>query len=463
MENIFVLICFLAGAAAGAGAAWLVFRANRAVCAERLRALEQRVCELDDAARSRNQEVADLQSGNARLNAANVELQTRMEMEGKAAAEKLAAFAEAERKLADAFKALSADALKSNNQAFLELARATLETAQTSARGDLEQRQQAILDMVRPVRESLQKVDARISDIESARTGAYASLTEQVKSLIDTQNQLRSETGRLVTALRAPIVRGRWGEMQLRRVVEIAGMLEHCDFFSQQTVDSGDGRLRPDLLIRLPQGKTIVVDSKAPLEAYLTAVEQTDEESRRSSLREHARQVRAHVAALGKKSYWDQFDHAPEFVVLFLPGESFFSAARESDPALIEAGVDQRVLVATPTTLIALLRAVAYGWRQEALARNALEISRLGRELYKRLSDMASHWTRVGKSLGAAVDHYNSAVGSLEARVLVTARKFEDLETSSFGVEIEQACPVERLPRQLQAEELLEAAPRVRA
>jgi DNA recombination protein RmuC len=255
----------------------------------------------------------------------------------------------------------------------------------------------------------------------------------------------------LVTALRTPAVRGHWGEIQLRRVVEMAGMLDHCDFLTQSTVGPEDGRLRPDLLVRLPAGKTIVVDSKTPLDGYLQAIEATDEPARRARLADHARQVRAHMTALGRKSYWDQFDRAPEFAVMFLPGECFFSAALESDPSLIESGVEQNVILATPTTLIALLRAVAYGWRQESLAENAAAISALGKDLYKRLSDMGDHWNKVGKNLERAVEAYNSAVGSLESRVMVSARRFADLKTAPLGVEIAELEPVEKKVRAVEA------------
>jgi len=346
-----------------------------------------------------------------------------------------------------AFQALSADALARNNQAFLELAGATLARTQEAARGDLERRQQAIAEIVDPVRQSLDKVDHKIQELEKARAGAYATLSEQVRSLVEMQSQLRSETGRLVTALRTPSTRGRWGEIQLRRVVEMAGMLEHCDFYSQTTLNGEDGRLRPDLLVRLPAGKTIVVDAKTPLEGYLAAVEAADEATHKARFADHARQVRAHLTSLGRKSYWEQFDQAPEFAVLFLPGESFFSAALESDPSLIEFGVGQNVILATPTTLIALLRAVSYGWRQEKLAENAAEISALGKELYKRLSDMGDQWNRVGRALDRAVEAYNGAVGSLESRVMVSARRFEELKTAPLGVQIAPLEPVEKTAR----------------
>lgn len=383
-------------------------------------------------------------------------LEARSQSERQSLEAQLAALEDARTQLTQAFKALSADALKSNNQAFLDLARTTLESFQQSARGDLEARQKAVDQLVQPLRESLQKVDAKLGDMEKARISAYSELSEQLRALVETHlPQLHSETANLVKALRQPTVRGRWGEMQLRRVVEMAGMLEHCDFLEQESRTTEDGRLRPDLIVRLPGGKQVVVDSKAPVEAYLRAVEAQDEEAQRQCLEDHARQVRAHITALGRKSYFEQFDPTPEFVVLFLPGEMFFSAALQQDPDLIEFGVNERVIPATPTTLIALLRAVAYGWRQEALAKNAQEVAELGKELYARLAKLGEHWARLGERLGSAVEAYNSATGALESRVLVSARRFRDLKAAGEGVEMGVLAPVERVPRRVGAVEFV--------
>jgi DNA recombination protein RmuC len=388
---------------------------------------------------------------------AALEAQTTEERKGMA--EKLALMEEARTRLADAFNTLSAEALRKNNQSFLELAKETLGKFQETAKGDLEKRQQAITEIVTPVRESLAKVDAQINELEKNRMGAYESLQTQVKSLLETQQQLRAETGNLVKALRAPNVRGRWGEVQLRRVVEMAGMVDHCDFKEQQTaVGEEGGMLRPDMVVQLPDEKTIVVDAKAPIMAYLEALEAPDDAARQERLTRHATHVRTHIEALSRKAYWEQFDPTPEFVVLFLPGEMFFSAALESDPGLIEFGAEKRVILATPTTLIALLKAVYFGWRQQKLAKNAEEISKLGRALYNRLSTMGGHIEKLGKSLGKSVESYNSAVSSLETRVMVKARAFKDLEVDTADIEIEALEQVEQHPRQLQAPELTDGA-----
>lgn len=359
-------------------------------------------------------------------------------------------------RLSSELKGAASEALRQSNETFLQLARATLERVQDRSLHELEKREQAVSDLVRPVREALDKFDGKIQELEKARTGAYVALREQVSSLQETERMLKTETTNLVKALRAPSVRGRWGEIQLKRVVELAGMLDHCDFYEQTTVQGDERRFRPDLLVRLPGGKQIVVDAKAPLEAYLEAIAAPTEEVRKAKMIDHARQVRNHVTLLSRKSYWEQFSPTPEFVVLFLPGETFFSAALEEDPSLIEVGVDQGVILATPTTLIALLRSVAYGWRQERISQNAEEISELGRELYKRLGDLGHHFGKLGKNLELAVEAYNKAVGSLETRVLVSARRFKDLESTTSET-LDSLEPIDKTPRILQAAEFSES------
>ena len=441
MTGLFNILVVALGAGLGFLIAWLLLRPNAAVLNARLSSVQQELTK----ARGEAAKFTDL---NAQLNAAKTKLETTVALERKANEEKIALLNRMTEELKESFQALSADALKSNNQAFLQLANATLEKFQSEAKGDLELRQQAVENLVAPIGESLKKVDEQIRQMESVRDRAYGDLTNQVRSLITTQEKLHSETGNLVKALRTPTVRGRWGEIQLKRVVEIAGMLPYCDFVEQETVTTSTGRLRPDLIVRLPGGKNVVVDAKTPLLAYLEAVESTDDDVRRQKLLDHARQVQTHMAQLSSKQYQEQFDPNPEFVVMFLPGEAFFSAALEQEPALIERGVAQKVIPASPTTLIALLKAVAYGWNQEKLARNAREISILGRELHERLRNLGAHVENVGKGLDRAVEAYNKAVGSLESRVMVSARKFVELG-APVTEEIAELNPIETTTRNL--------------
>jgi DNA recombination protein RmuC len=336
------------------------------------------------------------------------------------------------------FEGLSDKALRQNNQAFFELAN----------------------ERLGPLQKSLEQFDHKLQDVEKQRVGAYEGVTQQIGNLLSAQNELRSQTANLVGALRTPRVRGRWGEIQLKRVVEIAGMLDHCDFMEQQ---SGDGPLRPDMIVQLPYERTIVIDAKVPLDSYLMAMEAQDDDTRKAKLNDHVRQIRKHMSQLSVKSYWDQFQSAPEFVFMFLPGESFYSAALQQDPSLIEDGVSQRVIIATPITLITLLRAVEFGWRQKRLDESAKQIGNLGRELYDRLCKMGDHFAHLGSKLHGAVDSYNQAVGSLESRVLVSAWRFQELGAADNTKEIDTMVSIDVTPRRLQAPEMhhvSEASPR---
>ena len=464
---IYALLVLL-GIVAGGSVAWLLASARvtkksvakleesdrRASSAEgKSSALEGMVEELRKQGDKAAEDFTTLRANMATEQSARVKAETQLTETVQRLNEEKQLLEEAKSKLIDTFKAIAGDTLDNSTTAFLRLAKETFDKVLAEAKGDLGIRQEAINGLVKPLSDSLKQFDEHVRAIEKTRQEGYTGLTEQVKALSATQQQLQKETGNLVTALRKPEVRGRWGEMTLRRVVELAGMSDHCDFCEQVSTDAEEGKVRPDLIVYLPADRQIVVDSKCPLDAYLDANSADSEEKRKEAMDRHAKHIRVHMNGLADKQYWAQFSKAPEFVVMFIPGDSFFGAAVDADHTLIEDALERRVLLATPTTLIALIRTVAYGWRQEQIARNAQEISELGKLLYDRMRILAQYIADVGKGLDKANTAYNSAASSLESRVLPSARRFKDLG-AAWGEEIPLLQQVQITPRSLTAPEL---------
>jgi len=381
----------------------------------------------------------------------NGELGTTLELERKHAQEKLESLNQAREQLKETFSALSSQALKHNSEEFLRLARENLEKFQNEAKGDLTQKEKAIEQLVKPIRESLEKTERQIQNIEKERKEAYGALHKHIETMNLTQQALRDQTQNLVQALRRPEVRGQWGELTLKRLAELAGMVEHCDFYQQENIKTDEGRQRPDMIVRMPDGREIVVDVKTPLDAYLSAIESSDDEQRQQHMQRHAKNVRQRINELASKAYWNQFSQSPEFVVLFIPGDQFLSAALESDYQLMEDALGKHVILATPTSFVALLRAVAYGWRQEQLAKNAEHIKKIGEELYQRLATFTSHLQKMGRSLDSTVKSFNSTVGSFDSRILPSVQKFREMGISS-SKEIEAQDQIESGVRQIETD-----------
>lgn len=381
-----------------------------------------------------------------RLHEDKARLQAQLDGERQAGMAKLRAYDQAREQFQQTFKALAGDALKSNSSEFLKLAETNLKQFQSEAKGDMAQRQKAVETLVRPIQQALERSEKQAREMERERQQAFGSLSQHLKSMTESQQLLQNETRNLVTALRRPEVRGQWGELTLKRLAELAGMVEHCDFYQQESIQSDTGLLRPDMVVRMSDDREIVIDAKASLDAYLSAIESKDDQQREQQLARHARKVRERVRELASKHYWQQLPKSPEFVVLFIPGDQFLSSALNQDPQILEDAMADKVILATPTSLVALLRTVAYGWRQKVLAENAEQIRKIGEDLYDRLVNFSDHLGKVGRSLNSSVDAYNKAVGSFDSRVLPGVRRFSELGIRSKK-ELEEINQLERLPR----------------
>jgi len=470
MEWLLPILLLIVGLAIGFASAWLWMQARmehertRAVAElqadiagkdARLQGRDQEIDRLEETIGSQKQQLEQAAEQALESRQKETELATKLAKEQEQAKELLASFDDARKQLKETFEALASRALKSNNADFMQLAKETFAKSSQKAQGDLEKRQQAVDSLVKPIKESLEKVDGKIQQLEKAREGAYRELSEQVKAMGLTHKELFKETHKLVTALKQPTTRGRWGEHQLKRVVEMAGMESHCDYFEQVSVEGDDGRQRPDMVIKLAGEKQVLVDAKVPLKAYLAAIEVDDDDARKLHLAQHARAVREYVKDLSRKQYWEAFGEAPEFVVLFLPGEIFFSAALQHDPELFEFGASHNVILASPMTLMALLKAVAYGWQQEQMTQSAKQIGQLDKDLYKRLSVYGGHIEKVGKQLAKTVDAYNASVGSLDSQVMSAARRFQDFIPADEKKQIPDLPEIPQTTRIIRSPELL--------
>jgi DNA recombination protein RmuC len=452
IETILIsALVLVIGLAVGFFAARLFVKGSSDGNATKIGVLESVNDELRRISEEKDATIASLRSSLEDARQAKAVAETKLEESSRYIAEQRKMLEDAQEKLVTTFQALSGESLKSNNKAFLELAKESLEVVLSDAKGAFGKKEEAINNLVKPLEDALKRYENHVSELEKSRTHAYANLETQIRSLIDTQQELQKETGNLVTALRRPEVRGRWGEITLKRVVELAGMSGHCDYCEQVSVNTDDGRIRPDMIIHLPANRDVVVDSKVSLDAYLDSVSAGTEDRRAELLQKHAQQVRRHMKLLSEKNYWDQFPQAPEFVVMFIPGESFLSAALDNDLALIEDGMKSRVIIATPTTLIALLRAIAYGWRQEQVTKHAEEIASIGKELYDRFQPFIEHINRTSSSLSQAVVNFNKMVMSLDRRVMVSVRKFKELGASG-DKDLPEVLPIEQIPMLDQSE-----------